>query len=353
MYHALALEDLLDLVNITAACPVPGHWCGLVAGWPQVIARMFYWLDGLCHPDGEIAFFNDAALGIAPSAGELKEYAGRLGLVASPFSESFGVQGLTCTSCPACASLALHSRAGYSSKIGEDGSRLAHFPNSGYIRVQTENMVALLDTAPVGPDYLPGHAHADTLSFELSLFGQRVLVNSGTSRYGTGPQRLKERGTACHNTVEIDGQDSTEVWGGFRVARRAKPFGLHIKQDDNRLFLIGCAHDGYKRLPGKMVHRREWRFFENSLEMVDTLEGSFKQAIGRLFFHPIVSVEATGNTGRAELGNERVLHWQVEGALCQLVPAEYHPEFGLSEPNVCLEMHFNGPRCAIRLSWSI
>ncbi len=46
------------------------------------------------------------------------------------------------------------------------------------------------DCANVGPDYLPGHAHADTLSFELSLDGRRLFVNSGTSVYGIGPERI-------------------------------------------------------------------------------------------------------------------------------------------------------------------
>ena len=73
-------------------------------------------------------------------------------------------------------------------------------------------MVAMLDVGPIGPDYLPGHAHADTLSFELSLHGRRVLVNSGTSVYGIGAERLRQRGTAAHNTLTVDGADSSEVW---------------------------------------------------------------------------------------------------------------------------------------------
>jgi uncharacterized heparinase superfamily protein len=66
--------------------------------------------------------------------------------------------------------------------------------------------VALLDVAPIGPDYLPGHAPADTLSFELSVFGQRLLVNSGTSCYGASLERLRQRATAAHNTVVVDGE---------------------------------------------------------------------------------------------------------------------------------------------------
>ena len=80
----------------------------------------------------------------------------------------------------------------------------------------------LLDVASIGPDYLPGHGHADTLSFEMSLFGKRTLVNRGISQYGIEVRQV-ERGTAAHNTVVINNENSSEVWSGFRVARRARP----------------------------------------------------------------------------------------------------------------------------------
>ncbi len=318
MYHALALEDLLDLVNLAAAYPdaIPVCWRGWVATWPQTIAQMRGWLAALCHPDGDIAFFNDAAIGIAPSPAELEAYAERLGF-APPLELKDGI---------------------------------THLADSGYARIQQGAMVAFLDVAPVGPDYLPGHAHADTLSFELSLHGQRVLVNSGTSRYGTGPQRLWQRGTAAHNTVTLNGEDSSEVWGGFRVARRAKPFGLRIEGDGNSL-RVACAHDGYRRLPGKPVHGRKWHFLEGGLEIVDTIEGAFDEAVGRLYFHPGLVVEASGEAGRVGLACGWVLRWHVEGASCRLAEAEYHPEFGLTLSNHCLEMRFSGPRCTLRLTW--
>lgn len=318
MYHALALEDLLDLANLAGAYSdaIPDRWRGLAATWPKTIARMRVWLAGLCHPDGEIAFFNDASLGIAPAPAELDAYAERLGL-------------------------------GQLSALTEG---IAHFSDSGYVRVQRGAMLALLDVAPVGPDYLPGHAHADTLSFELSLHGQRVLVNSGTSRYGEGLERLSQRGTAAHNTVTLDGQDSSEVWGGFRVARRAKPFGLVIKEDGDGL-RVACAHDGYTRLPGKPVHRREWRFTGGGLEIVDTIEGGFAEAVGRLYFHPGLAVESSGASGLARLACGRTLRWRVEDAACRLTATVYHSHFGAAQPNRCLEMHFSGPRCLIRLNW--
>ena len=195
MYHSIILEDLLDLLNLAGIYRDaflrlkrsfrPGR---------QPCKACARWLKALCHPDGEISFFNDAALDIACSPLALEDYAERLGLGTLPEPEA----GIT------------------------------HLPDSGYIRLQQNFTIALLDVGPVGPDYSPGHAHADTLSFELSLFGQRVLVNSGTSCYGLGPERLRQRGTAAHNTVVVDGENSSEVWGGFRVAGRARPTGIDV-----------------------------------------------------------------------------------------------------------------------------
>ena len=143
LYHALALEDVLDLYNLGAvfASAIPLCWRPTIALLRDVAGPMRNWLAAMCHPDGEIGYFNDAARNIAPAPIELERYAARLGLPGR--------------SAP--------------------GEGLTHLAASGYVRVEWDEAVALLDVAPVGPDYLPGHAHADTLSFELSLFGQRVL----------------------------------------------------------------------------------------------------------------------------------------------------------------------------------
>ena len=79
MYHALALEDLLDLVNIARAFGRND----LAREWGIPVAAMLDWLGKMTHPDGGIAFFNDAAFGIAPDTRQLFDYAKRLGF-ASP-----------------------------------------------------------------------------------------------------------------------------------------------------------------------------------------------------------------------------------------------------------------------------
>jgi uncharacterized heparinase superfamily protein len=74
MYHAIFLEDLLDLINISQTYPEVIQK-SYVNEWKQIAKNMFMWLETMTHPDGEIAFFNDAALDIAPNLDELKKYA--------------------------------------------------------------------------------------------------------------------------------------------------------------------------------------------------------------------------------------------------------------------------------------
>lgn len=305
MYHLIFLEDLLDLVNIHRA-----YGCDLPNGVEERIKPMMRWLDTMCHPDGEISFFNDAALGITPPVSELKSYLDRI----AEFSGS--------------------NEFSLASKPPVNHANLVDLPDSGYSRVEMKDAVALIDRAAVGPDYLPGHAHADTLSFELSLFGQRVVVNSGTSVYGAGEQRQLEKGTAAHSTVVIDGENSSEVWGGFRVARRARVFGREQSKVDGIVQLLGC-HDGYKRLSGNPVHSREWLFEEGTLSIHDKITGKGEhEVISVLPLHPDIKVVSIA--GKKALldaaGHEVVVSIEGTGVL-EIVTDRYHPEFGMSVEN--------------------
>jgi uncharacterized heparinase superfamily protein len=320
MYHALAYEDMLDLHNLSHAFPnalLP--WQCYVTSWTDIIVRMGCWLHAMSHPDGEIAFFNDAAVGVAPSPPALFAYAQRLRLT-----------------------------------IDDTPRDIIHLEPSGYIRVMQGQAVLLIDAAPIGPDYLPGHAHADTLSYELSLCGQRVIVNSGISRYGMGPEREWERSTAAHNTVEIDGQNSSEVWAGFRVARRAFPFNVAIKKDGTAV-TIEAAHDGYRRLPGKPVHKRRWILRAEHLIIEDIIEGVFSEAVSRIYFHPNIFLDGINNSGTLQFQRHN-LSWQVDGAATSLKAASWHPSLGRSLRAYCLELsvqHQNqAARCSYRISWS-
>jgi uncharacterized heparinase superfamily protein len=234
MYHSIILEDVLDLCNLRRAFSVP------LPDLSTYASRMLAWLQHMMHPDRRISFFNDAAFGVAPDTSALHAYAERLGI-------------------PAAAVV-----------LGD----------SGYLRLENDHIVVLFDAAPLGPDYQPGHSHADTLSFELSYRGNRVFINSGTSTYDPGPARTFERGTAAHNTIRVDGVDQSEMWGAFRVARRARPFDVRT---DNRLF-VEAAHDGYHRLWPQVTHRRRIHLSGDTVVINDQIEGRGQHTV-ELFFH--------------------------------------------------------------------
>ena len=212
--------------------------------------------------------------------------------------------------------------------------------------------IALIDVAPVGPDYLPGHAHADTLSFELSVFGQRVVVNGGTSRYGLGAERLRERGTAAHSTVQVAGEDSSEVWSGFRVARRAYPFDLQVCEKPEAMS-VACSHDGYTRLRGTPIHRRQWLMQENSLRITDTVSGGKHAAHARYILHPGVKVDNVDiDTWQLSLPNAHRLKIVVLNGRARWEPASYAPEFGVVLPTQCLVVELEHGEAMVEWSWS-
>lgn len=338
MYHALALEDMLDILNAARTYPVACDDDDL-AHLREKLPPMREFLRAMCHPDGEVAFFNDSVTGVAPTAAELEAYAVRLGL---PEAAEPGLAAPVEPGKPVC----LQNRS---------APRMRVLQPSGFIRIDEPHLgeAAILDVGPVGPDYLPGHAHADTLSFELSIAGRRVLVNSGISQYGLGPERLRQRGTAAHNTVTVDGADSSEVWGGFRVARRAQARVVRVVEHGGHGAVVEAEHDGYTRLPSAGVHRRTWTFdygggglkVEDTLEANGAVESHWHFAPG---FELTIAQDPT--VLRATDGSFTV-ELRVEGAEWRLSQSTYSPQFGLSLPNAKAVARFTGPTAAVRIGW--
>lgn len=323
MYHATLLWDMCDLLQLQQQTQLP-IFDERVECWRRVITQGVKWLRKLVHPDGDIAFFNDATLGIAPTLEQLECYAEQLGC--SPSGDT-----------------------------NDDNAflQLNHMKASGYAVIDwPEQHRILVDVARVGLDYQPGHAHADTLSFELSLFAQRVLVNSGISQYGEGIERQQQRATSAHNTVEVDGHNSSEVWAGFRVARRAEPIDL-ITKNNSHLVKVKAAHDGYQRLRGKVTHQRQWIANPNSLVIEDKVTGLFNQAKAYFHVHPAVRLEqVNGSHWQGYLQNGQVVELRFEGGIVKQEPSEWHLGFGLSVANHCLVVTFLANKLITHISWS-
>ena len=145
------------------------------------------------------------------------------------------------------------------------------------------------------------------------------------------------------------------MWAGFRVARRARPVGL--KTEANGHYAVRCAHDGYRRLPGKVKHLRQWSFSEGRMMVEDWVSGRHERAEARFHLHPTVGLAGRPVTsnGRAEvllqLRMGQSVRLQVEGGALREEASSWHPAFGRSEPNVCLVVDFNHEVLRTRLDW--
>lgn len=302
MYHQILLWDLLDLINLGQVSK-NAEVSKRLPNWREVAKKALYWLKTMLHPDQEISFFNDAAHGIAAKPQVIFNYAKQLGI---EFDNEIGI-------------VTTH-------KV------------SGYTRTQMSNYTMLIDHANVGPDYLPGHAHADTLSFEISIGSQRVFVNSGTSLYGTCNERLRQRQTAAHNTVEVNGLSSSQVWSGFRVAKRAYAKLDALKSSADKVELI-ASHDGYIQQRLKTKHVRSFECTPSQISINDTLLNSLI-ACFHLHLHPDVDVIKLSEKELKIIKDDEVLCLISSAEPIIIKDSTWHPEFGKSIANKKIEIEF-------------
>ena len=254
MYHSQILEDLTE-IRLLHDGMGSRLACADLLG--QKIDSMARFLRAILHPDGEIPLFNDSVLGGARPS--------RQSLAMTESRESENV---------------------------DSEPRAIVFPESGYgiIRSAEARSTLIFDCGPLGPDYQPGHGHCDVLSYELSLGGQRVVVDTGVSTYEPGPERAYERSTSAHNTVRVDDEEQAEIWSSFRVGRRPQVGELQGGTDGPFHFLSG-EHDAYRRLG--VAHTRTILFHAPDTWIVaDVLRGSGSHRVESfLHFHPQVRLE--------------------------------------------------------------
>ena len=274
MYHQIMLDMYQEVAEVMASRDVT-----IPEILNQRLQGMRSWLTAILHPDGELPLFNDSALGIA---GDPADFTG------PDFSSTDGLTALT---------------------------------DSGYfvLRDLSKNNFLIFDCGPMGPDHRNQHGHCDALSFELSIAGQRMIVDTGVNDYyGDIDSRQYVRSTRAHNTVVVDDEEQSEIWDRFRIARRARPKDV-IYSADEQLMYVSAAHTGYERLPGKVTHRRWVCYVDQQFWVIcDRLEGSGAHTVENLLhFHPEVIVEQAalstefGHSGKLGRGDVKlqVLAW--------------------------------------------
>ena len=256
--------------------------------------RLVHALAPLVHPDGDYALMQDTALGIAPTVAQLQA---RFPALRAPALEAPSP-----------------SAGGYHALDLQPGTRL------------------IFDAGPIGPRHQPGHGHAGALSFELSHRGRRLITDTGILTYDRGEARLLDRSTAAHNTVQIDGQNQSEVWAAFRCGRRARVTGRRV---DGGTLVGSCT----ATMGGRDVrHVRRIRASGLKLTINDVVVGrGDHQAVSRLHLAPGIEARLEGAAVLLD-GSQPVARIRVPKGDLQMTRTPYHPSFGCEELRTCLEV---------------
>ena len=246
MYHSIILQRVLDCINLLKQNPHEEK--ALEQLLIEKASKMAGWLRTIQFSDGSLPMVNDSVRGEFIEPVRLLEYAEQL-------------------------------------DIAETSSPLKE---CGYRKLTNRAFELFLDAGQIGPDYIPGHAHADTLSFILYHKGHPLIVDRGVSTYEKNELREEERGTASHNTVMVNGLEQSDVWGGFRVGKRAACMVL----TDNEHLLV-AQHDGFKNRG--FIHTRKWRAENGKIIIEDRVSGDGASSTAHLHFAPQIKLKETGN----------------------------------------------------------
>ncbi|MCO5949303.1 heparinase II/III domain-containing protein [Mucilaginibacter flavidus] len=245
MYHQIILFRVLELIDWYSK--VEDYDCDFLKFVTSKAAEMLKWLELITFSNGDIPHFNDSADGIAFTSAELFAFARQLNIKPN---ETLQLNG------------------------------------SGYRKYVSPKYECVVDAGDVGPSYQPGHSHSDMLSFVLYSKGIPIIVDTGTSTYQIGTKRTYERSTNAHNTVELSGCNQSEVWGGFRVGRRAE---IEITKDTETALTAG--HNGYRK-KNVANHERNFIFAGDVVSIIDVITGADELSLKALFhFYPNCKVE--------------------------------------------------------------
>lgn len=246
MYHLILLYRFLEALYYL---PEDSEMNSLFL---ETSKKMLGWIEQMSFRNGDLAHFNDSTDDQAYSIKQILRIAEECGISEYP-----------------------------SSLLGD----------SGYRRFEHETYELIVDACGIKPDNQPGHAHADSLSFILYSQEKPSIIDPGVSTYEASERRNWERSTKAHNTVTFQNQNTAEVWGKFRVARR--PHVEIIKETDSEIDL-SLKHT--LKSDDDFHHQRTFRCVENTISISDSVNFS-KTVQGRLHFHPTIKIrELNKNT---------------------------------------------------------
>jgi uncharacterized heparinase superfamily protein len=192
------LQDLIDIRGVLRAAEVD-----IPTGVQQAIERMAPILRLFRHGDRRLALFN----------GSLEEDGVLIDLVLT--------------------------------RSETKGRAPAHAPDTGFERLQAEDSLVLVDTGRPPPLGFDEHAHAGTLSFEMSHGRERIIVNCGAYRGARSRWSRVARASAAHSVLVVADRNAAEVRDDGTLGRAPATVACERAEHEGQQW-ISAAHDGYR-----------------------------------------------------------------------------------------------------------
>ena len=250
MYHCQILSNLL---RIEACCQQDQALLDIVS---PVIDPMLKFLSSILHPDGEIPLLSDSGFLEAPSVQEIDSVA------------------------------KLNERSLDLPLAKSDMISLG-----GYQIFRSDTMFGICDFGSIAAPKLPAHGHCDATNLEISIEGNRWIVDSGNFNYDDDAMRHYCRSSIGHNVVTVNDENQANVWSKFRMGDRPKIFG-HQQGVRDQWHWATVSHNGYRKI-GVPKLSRLVAFQDRSAFCFDQAVSSKPDKcdlIGYLHFHPNVTV---------------------------------------------------------------
>jgi Heparinase II/III-like protein/Heparinase II/III N-terminus len=294
-YHGLVLEMFLIATSIAS-------WVGrpFSHSFHERLRQMVEASRSLRHPNGRIPLFGDQDSGRILPAGFARPptHDNLLWAAAAVIGEARPLEG------------PVHPEVAWTFGI-QAWERVAELPaappaapaaflGGGVFALRSPRAHLAIRCGDVGQNGSGGHSHNDMLSYEVSLEGEPLVVDSGTYAYTFDVEaRNLFRSTRAHNTVVVDGQEINPIDRErvFELRGFARYTVEAVELDAETLQFV-ASHDGFRRLPDPVVHRRRFVLTPatGEVKVEDEIIGKDVHDVQSLLhFPPNVSVRGVGD----------------------------------------------------------
>ncbi|MDG1707469.1 MAG: heparinase II/III family protein [Emcibacteraceae bacterium] len=235
-------------------------------------------------------------------------------------------------------------------KAKEDYAAELDLEQSGYSRMDNGDTVIIQDVGPPAEMEMSRFGHAGTLSFEMSVGKERLIVNSGNAAFIKNDEinlEFLSRSTAAHSTLVLNNENSSDILNDGLIGRGITSVDSKRYEEKGHV-MVEVEHDGYQK-EYQCKHRRLIYMNEQGTDVrgedILSSSGAGRMAQGMpidvsFYLHPHVSIEEASGEMIAELPSGKKWAFACSGGKATLSEGLYFGEAGNVSP--CKQIRITG-----------